>query len=68
MKMTIADFAKAQNVPHNVANGVMTFLVTKGHATKLDEMRPTADENGGKKRGRPSAVFEMPETLTLKLG
>lgn len=68
MKMTIAEFAKAQDVSHHVANGVVTFLVEKGQATKTDENRAAVDENGKKKRGRPSAVYELPETVTIELG
>ena len=67
MKMTVAEFAKAQGVDHSVANGVVTFLVAKGQATKTDEMRAVVDENGEKKRGHPSAVFEIPETMTVSL-
>jgi len=67
MKMTIAEFAKAQGTTHHVANGVVTFLVEKGLATKTDENRAVVDAEGKAKRGRPSAVYEIPASVTLDL-
>lgn len=68
MNMTIAEFAKSQGVTHHVANGFVTFLVEKGLVTKTDENRAVVDENGKQKRGRPSAVYEFPESVTVELG
>ena len=68
MKVTIAEFATAQGVSAGVANGFVNFLVEKGEASKTDESRKPVDENGESKRGRPSAVYEIPETVTLNLG
>jgi len=67
MKKTIAEFAKAQGVSHHVANGFVTFLAEKGLIAKTDESRAVVDEDGKPKRGRPSAVFEFPETVTVTL-
>ncbi len=68
MKMTIAEFAVSQGVTHHVANGVVTFLAEKGQVTKTEESRAVLDENGKKKRGRPSAVYEFPPSITIDLG
>ena len=67
MQMTIADFAKSQNVSEHSANGVITFLAEKGLVTKTDETRAVLDDDGKPKRGRPSAVYEFPETITISL-
>lgn len=67
MQKTIAEFAEAQGVDHNVANGVVAFLVAKGLVTKTGENRVLLDEEGKPKRGRPSAIYEFPDEVTVKL-
>lgn len=68
MNMTIAEFAKAQGVTHHAANGFVTFLVEKGLVNKTDESRAVVDDDGKRKRGRPSAVYEFPESVIVSLG
>ena len=65
MKMTIAEFAVAQGTTSHIANGVVNFLVEKGLATKTDEKRPLMDAEGKPKRGRPSDIYEIPESVTI---
>lgn len=67
MKKTIAEFAEAQGIDNNVANGVVSFLVTKGLVTKTDENRALVDDEGKPKRGRPSAIYDFPDEVTIKL-
>jgi len=67
MKMTIAEFSTAQNITKHAANGLVSFLVEKEIVTKTDEMRAVLDSDGNPKRGRPSAVYEFPETVTITL-
>jgi len=65
MKMSTAEFAKSQGITTAAATGLVVFLSEKGLITKTDEIRNPVDENGNKKRGRPSSVYEFPESLTL---
>ena len=67
MKVTVAEFANAQGVSTSAADGFITFIVDKGKATNTGEMRGLIDTDGKPKRGRPSAIFELPDSVTLDL-
>jgi predicted ArsR family transcriptional regulator len=68
MKITIAELSEQQGVTGAIANGLIGFLLAKGLATKTDEMRTSKNSDGKQKRGRPSKVYEVSETLTINLG
>lgn len=66
-RMTVVEFAENQGITNATANGVVNFLVEKGHAVKTDEARNALDENGKAKRGRPSVVYEFNDVVTVEL-
>jgi hypothetical protein len=67
MQKTIAEFAAMQGVDANDAGGFIGFLVAKGKATKTGENRVILDAEGKPKRGRPSAIFDIPDEVSIKL-
>ena len=67
MKMTVAEFAKKQNVSAHVANGLLSYLIEKKFVTKTNQLDIQTKENGKTKRGRPSFIYEIPKTVTLNL-
>lgn len=60
MKVTAKEFAAKQGIDQLEAKAVLVFLVAKGQASLLDEKRKS--DSG---HGRSSAVYEVPETVTL---
>jgi len=67
MKVTVAEFAAAQDVPNSVANGLVNFGVKIGQITRTEENRVRMGEDGKAMRGRPAPIYDIPETLTFDL-
>jgi len=61
MVMTITEFATAQGVDYAIAAGTIKFLTAKG---LVKEAGSRSIEG---KKGKPSALFDIPDTVTLEL-
>ena len=61
MVLTIAEFATANGVEYPVAAGTIKFLVAKG---LVKEAGSRSIEG---KKGKPSQLFDVPDTVTLEL-
>lgn len=59
MQLTVKDFAKANNVTPLAAQGLITYLVTKGHVKKIGNKKNDAG------KGKPASVYEFPDDVKL---
>ena len=62
LRVTVAEFCKIRRLKsHGEANNVMNFLKSEGIAVPVEKRkRPDG-------RGKPSTVYEIPQTVTLQL-
>lgn len=61
MKVTVKEFAAKQGIEVLMAGAVLNFLKARGEATIVETRKP----EGGK--GKPSNVYEIPESVTITL-
>jgi hypothetical protein len=62
MRVTVAEFREIQGLKSQVeANSVMNLLKTQGIAIEVGKKRRTDG------RGKPAVIYEIPQTVELKL-
>lgn len=67
IKVTTKQFQGVLGFNHQVeANAVMKLLVNAGVVKKVGSLKPTKSD-GTPKQGKPSAIYEVPQKVTIKL-
>ena len=62
IQVTVSDFCKIHGMKSQVeAHSVMNMLKSKGHAVEIGKLKRVDG------RGKPSTVYQIPQTVTLEL-
>lgn len=62
MKLTAKELSDRLGVDYVVVSSVLRFLVQKGYAAEVGSQKSPSG------KGKPSIVYEVPESVTLNLG
>lgn len=60
MRVTVSSLATQLGVDYGVANSLLKYMQLKGVAKEVDKVKTSG-------KGKPSTVYEIPETFTIDL-